>query len=113
MSEFADFVCDTFAPMGDIQCRKMFGGYGVYHRGLMFALIADDTLYLKTDDESSESYLQRGLDQFEYPRRGKMIKMSYFQAPEEVFEDQQEALAWGGRAFQCAAEAKAGKKKGP
>ncbi|WP_203301031.1 TfoX/Sxy family protein [Marinobacter sediminum] len=35
----------------------MFGGYGIYYDGLMFALVADDVLYFKADGTiSSPNY---------------------------------------------------------
>ena len=46
---FHEFVIELFAPMGPVSVKRMFGGAGVFRDGLMFALIADDTLFLKTD----------------------------------------------------------------
>jgi len=109
MNKFAEFVCDTFADLGDIHCRKMFGGYGVYCDGLMFGLVADDVLYLKAGPGNAELFREKELEQFEYPRGGKMIKMSYYQAPEVIFEDQQEAVSWGRKSVDCARSAKKNK----
>jgi DNA transformation protein and related proteins len=46
---FHEFVAELFAPMGPVSIRRMFGGAGVFRDGLMFALLGDDTVYLKTD----------------------------------------------------------------
>jgi len=46
MSQFVEYLHEVFERFGPIRIRKMFGGYGVYHGGLMFGLVADDTLYL-------------------------------------------------------------------
>jgi DNA transformation protein len=53
MSELIAYLPEVFELFGPVTIRKMFGGYGVYHDGLMFALVADDTLYLKADDENA------------------------------------------------------------
>ncbi len=106
MSDFKDFLEDVFADFGEISCRKMFGGYGVYHDGIMFGLIADDILYLKADENSVDYFEQLDLPQFEYPKGDKLVKMSYYQAPEEIFDDQQEAKIWADRSFACALRAK-------
>jgi DNA transformation protein and related proteins len=45
-SEFVDFVLESLQPLRGVSARRMFGGHGIYKDGLMFALIADDTLYL-------------------------------------------------------------------
>lgn len=42
MSDFVDNLEAVFAEFGTIQSRRMFGGYGIFHDGLMFALVADD-----------------------------------------------------------------------
>ncbi len=111
MSEFADFIEDVFRDFGKVSCRKMFGGLGVYHEGLMFGLVADEILYLKTDNESATFFEERSLPQFEYPKKDKMIKMSYYQAPEEIFDDPEEASLWAKRAYAIALKANLAKKK--
>ncbi len=35
------------AGFGPVAVKRMFGGAGIYRDGLMFALVADDVLYLK------------------------------------------------------------------
>lgn len=109
MSDFADYLKDAFSSFGPISCRKMFGGHGVYHDGIMFGLIADNILYLKADNSFAEEFRMRGLPQFQYPKGNKIVKMSYFQAPDEIFDSMQDAEWWAKRAFGCAVKAK---KKG-
>ena len=46
---FHEFVMELFTPMGPVSVRRMFGGAGVFKDGLMFALLSDDVIYLKTD----------------------------------------------------------------
>ena len=45
--EFAKFVSDQLSGAGCITYRKMFGEYGVYCDGKIFALICDNQLYIK------------------------------------------------------------------
>lgn len=84
----------------------MFGGYGIYHDGLMFALVTDDTLYLKADDTSRQQFIDRTLTPFTYEKQGKTIQLSYYQAPEEIYDDPDEAVYWAKQAFQAALNAK-------
>ena len=37
----------TASGAGEIYCRKMFGDYGVYCDGVFFALVCDDTFFIK------------------------------------------------------------------
>ena len=45
-TDYLNFIMDKLAPAGEMKSRAMFGGYGIFHEGLMFALISDDILDL-------------------------------------------------------------------
>jgi DNA transformation protein len=102
MSEFVDNLQEIFMLFGPVQARRMFGCYGIFHDGLMFGLVADEVLYLKADGNSSAEFEKRGLGQFEYEKKSKKIKMSYYMAPEEIFDDPEEAKVWASLAFDAA-----------
>nr|WP_294838820.1 TfoX/Sxy family protein [uncultured Methylotenera sp.] len=109
--EFAQHLTDVFRLFGPISLRRMFSGYGIYHDGIMFGLISQDTLYLKADVKNSADFKHQGLSQFEYVRQGKVIGLSYYQAPEIVLEDANEASLWARRSFEAALRANASKAK--
>ena len=102
MSEFLENLEQVFASFGAVHTRRMFGGYGVFHDGLMFGLVADDVLYLKADGRSAGLFENRGLPQFEYEKNTGVVRMSYFMAPEEIFDDPDTARDWAVRAFEAA-----------
>ena len=111
MSEFVDYLHEVFSALGSTTTCKMFGGYGVYHDGAMFALVADDTLYLKTDADLANEFESRGLEAFAYNKAGKIMKMSYHLAPEEIYDDPETAERWARRSWEVAFQSKrAGKK---
>lgn len=106
MSGFVDYLPEVFSEFGSIALRKMFGGHGVYHQGLMFGLVADDTLYLKVDAASLPLFERDGLPPFVYSdRNGRTATMSYRQAPDEIFDDRELAALWARRAFEAALRA--------
>ncbi len=111
-SEFIEFLNEVFEKFGPIEERRMFGGYGIYHEGLMFAIVVDDTLYFKADEDTKDHFESRGLSQFTYKRKGKIISMSYYLAPEDIFDDREEAAVWAARAYKTAIKGRAGKTKG-
>jgi DNA transformation protein len=111
MSEFVEYLHEVFEAFGPIRTKRMFGGYGVYRDELMFALVANDLLYLKADVESAAHFEERGLKPFEYVKNGKRMNMSYFLAPEEIFDDPDEAKLWASRAYEAALRSKRAKKK--
>ncbi len=106
MTEFVDFLGEVFRQFGPVQARKMFSGYGLYHDGVIFALVADETLYLKADETIAHYFEAKNLGQFEYNREDKVIKMSYYAAPEELFDDAEEAAMWARRSFEVAFRSK-------
>lgn len=111
MSEFVEYLIEVFEEFGPVQARRMFGGYGIYHKGVMFGLVADDTLYLKADETTAEYFHSKGLGQFEYAKGEKKVKMSYYLAPEEVLENPGEAKLWADRAYEAAMRTNARKRK--
>ena len=69
-SEFASFVVESLQPLGPVSARGMFGGYGIYLHGTMFALIASDQLYFKVDDGNRRAYEAAKLPHFTYNDKG-------------------------------------------
>lgn len=104
--DFITLVQELFAPLGGVSVRRMFGGAGIYCRGVMFGLIDDDTIYLKADSESCKAFEARGCSQFVYDGKGKPIAMSYWQMPPELIDDAEEAVAWARTALGVARAAK-------
>lgn len=100
--EFVEHLDEVFRLFGPIRCRRMFGGYGVYHHELMIGLVADDTLYLKTDSLSAPLFAEAGCKPFEYTKNGVTMKMSYSSAPAEIYDDPETARTWAVRAFDAA-----------
>lgn len=107
-SEFVEHVVETMRSFGAVEARPMFGGWGLYHRDLFFALVAEETLYFKADDATRDEFAQRGLGPFVY--NGKH-SVSYYQAPEEALESPDEMADWARKAYGAALRAAAKKKK--
>ena len=112
-SEFVEHVIETMRRFGAVEARSMFGGWGLYHREAFFALIAEDALYLKVDDESRAEFEAAGMAPFVYSMKTGEITMSYYQAPEEALESPDVMADWARKAYAAAlrAPAKRAKKK--
>jgi TfoX/Sxy family transcriptional regulator of competence genes len=48
--EFVDFIVDQIENAGQITSKSMFGEYGVFSDGKIFALICDNKLFIKPTD---------------------------------------------------------------
>lgn len=99
---FADQVVEQMALFARVEAKPMFGGFGVYRDGLMFALISDEQLYFKADDQTAPVFAREGLAPFTYESRGKTARLRYHQAPFEVFDDPQRMAWWARLAYDCA-----------
>jgi DNA transformation protein len=102
MTEFVAFLSEVFAEFGAIQARRMFGGYGIFHDGLMFALVADDVLYLKSDAQNRHYFTDQDLTPFTYQKKGRSMTIAYYTAPDEIYDDPAAACEWAHLAFQAA-----------
>ncbi len=49
---FIERLLDRMVPL-EVTARPMFGEYGLYHGGKNFALVCDNTLYIKVTEEGS------------------------------------------------------------
>ena len=110
--QFAEFIVEQMADFGPTAARPMFGGVGLYRDGVMFALIFDDTLYLKADDTTRAEFEAEGLAPFTYSgKKGRNTIMSYWRAPERCLDDPGEMAEWCRKAHGAALRAAAKEKR--
>jgi len=72
----------------------MFGGWGIYKRGKIFAIVADGELYFKVGDSNRAEYETHGSHPFIYESKGKPMTMSYWLLPEEIMESREDLAEW-------------------
>ena len=105
--QFVAHVVETMRDFGPVTAKSMFGGWGLYHAGLFFALIADDTLYLKVDEDNLVEFESAGLGPFVYVTKdGDRMTMAYRQAPAEALESPAAMVAWARSGYGAALRAK-------
>src|SRR5919106_4211050 len=101
---FRAFVLDQLDELGEVMPRSMFGGVGLYCRGLFFGIIARDVLYLKVDDVTRGDYQRAGMRPFKpYPKRPGT--MQYYAVPLEVLESAVDLVTWARKAVGAASRA--------
>ncbi len=90
---FKSFVLDQLDPLGDVTPKSMFGGIGLYCRGVFFAIIAADVLYFKVDDTNRGDYERAGSKPFK-PYAHRAGTMQYWAVPTAVLESSHELASW-------------------
>jgi DNA transformation protein len=115
---FAEFLRDQLAPLGRISLRRMFGKTGVFCDGFMLGMVRDNTLYFRVDDGNRAIFKEAEVfPPLNYEKKGEMIDLAFWRAPERLFDEPEELVAWArvalGAARRVAAERTraAGKKK--
>jgi DNA transformation protein len=106
---YLEFLAEQLGPLGDITWRAMMGGYCLYCDGIVFALVANQALFLKADSENRGAFEARNLQPFR-PFDGPGT-MSYYEAPPEIFEDPDAVRQWAGGAVEAGRRAQSKKRK--
>jgi DNA transformation protein and related proteins len=115
MANSPDFVAhavELLSSLERVEARRMFGGHGVYARGVMFGLLDDDELFLKTDELSRPRFVEAGCRRWVYvgPTQ-KMENTSYFRPPDGAHEDPEAMLPWARLALDAALRLAAAKAR--
>jgi DNA transformation protein len=107
---FAEFLHEQLAPLGRITMRRMFGKTGVFCEGFMLGMVRDNTLYFRVDDESRTVFKEgECFPPLNYEKKGETIDLSFWRAPERLFDEPEELVMWA-RAGLAAARRVAAKR---
>ena len=108
-----DFILEQLSDVDGVSARKMFGGYGLYREGLMFALIAADELFFKADADNVTQFELEGCHPFVYAGLTRTVQMSYWSAPAVSLDSPAEMGEWCQSAYGAALRAQAVKADKP
>ena len=111
--EFLAHVLELLAALGNVRARRMFGGYGLYSDGVFFAILLDNTLYLRTDDANRADFERAGSEIFSYARKGKRATLGFYRAPETAMDAPHLMMPWARSALGAALRVRAGKRRPP
>lgn len=108
--DFVTLALELLSGVGSVEARRMFGGHGVYARGVMFALLDDDELFLKTDERSRPRFVEAGCRSWVYVGpNARMENTSYYRPPDEAHDDAEAMAAWAALALESALRLRAAK----
>lgn len=98
---FRAFVLAQLEELGDVTARPMFGGIGLYQRGVFFGILAGDTLYLKTGEANRRDFEAAGMRPFQ-PYADRAGSRRYYAVPVAVLESASDLAAWARKAVSAA-----------
>jgi DNA transformation protein and related proteins len=100
---FAEFLREQLGPLGRIKMRRMFGKTGVFCDGLMLGMVTDNTLYFRVDDYNRATFKEaQSFPPLNYEKQGRAIDLSFWRAPERLFDEPDELVKWGRAALAAA-----------
>ena len=107
-ADFAAYCTELLAPAGEVRCKRMFGGYGLYVDDLFVAIVTGDTLYLKADEASQHRFQAAGGRRFEYTRAGKPQGANFWTVPAGAMDSPVLMRPWARLALAAARRARGG-----
>jgi DNA transformation protein len=100
---FAGVLRDQLAPVGRITVRRMFGKTGVFCDGFMLGMVRDNTLYFRVDDDNRAAFKEaESFPPLNYEKKGGTIDLSFWRAPERLFDEPDELVVWARAALAAA-----------
>ncbi|MDO9030487.1 MULTISPECIES: TfoX/Sxy family protein [Hydrogenophaga] len=103
---FVLHACELLSCLGPCKATRMFGGYGLSVDGMNVAIIAWDTLFLKTNPETEPQWLAAGGRPFQYEAKGKTMRLHYHTPPEDALESPALMAPWARLALGAAVAAR-------
>lgn len=111
--EYLDWLVESLTPLGPVAAQRMFGGAGLFLDGLMFALVADETLFFKVDAVNLPAFEAAGLAPFTYLRGERRLALSYREAPADCLDEPEILVEWAEIAVGAARRTHAAKPARP
>jgi DNA transformation protein and related proteins len=86
-SQACDKLVQALADLGNVSSKKMFGGYGVFESGTMFALIdSEGKVHFKANQINRKRFEDEGASQHG--------RMPYFELPQRILKDTKSLHEW-------------------
>ena len=98
--DYLSFVKEQLSDFGILDVKRMFGGVGIFHKGLMFGKIGNDILRFRVDEINQKDYEEKGMKPYHSEKKKK--GMPYWEVPSDVLEDKEKLVKWATIAYDCA-----------
>lgn len=81
----------------------MFGKTGVFCDGVMLGMVSANSLYFRVDDDNRAIFEEaRSFPPLNYAKKGELIDLSFWRAPDRLFDAPDELVEWAQAALEAA-----------
>ncbi|CAM2738339.1 TfoX/Sxy family DNA transformation protein [Vibrio mytili] len=91
-----------FEALGTIKSRSMFGGFGLFADETMFALVVNNQLHIRADQQSCSQFEKQGLKPYVYKKRGFPVVTKYYAISSDLWESRERLLDVAQQSLKCA-----------
>jgi len=105
--DYLHFMEDQLEGLPELTHRRIFGGAGLYSEGFFFAVLDDDTLYLKVSDLTRPDFEKAGMGALDPHGDPDRSLRGYYQVPPQVVENRDALRVWAEKAVQASRRAAA------
>ncbi len=95
---FLDFVLEQLAGLGDVRCKRLFGGHGLYSGEIFFGIVFDGRLYFKTNPDILRDFMACNAPVFTPSK--KQVLNNYREVTVDILEDGALLTTWARKAAQ-------------
>lgn len=79
---------------GTIKAQSMFGGYGIFYRDAMFALLFQNHLFIRECSAIKGELASLGCTPYSYKKRGFLTTTKYMILPDDICDDYRDELMY-------------------
>lgn len=110
---YIDYAVELISGFGSVEVKRMFGGATLTRNGVGFAILDDDTFFLKGDVSLGAEMKAQGSKAWSYSikKDGTVRDIAYWSLPASAADDPDEASALAKRSYAIAVKAAAEKAK--
>lgn len=96
---FSIKMVNLFSPLGEITLRSMFGGFGLFADGVIFSLIKNEHLHIRSHESTRHEFKKRGYKVYSYEKRGLPVMTRYYAVPKDVVNDSKQVIQLASEAL--------------
>ena len=108
---YHQYVLEQLSRVRGVSSRRMFGGVALYTESAIFAILDNDQVFFRVDDDTRPEFKARGSAAWDPMPGREKPSQGYYELPAEVLDDRDLLTDWAGKAIVIAQARLAAKKK--